>query len=392
MDAPNDAIKRRLRFRWALAVLLLTALSGVIYYVLRPKPVTVSVRQVERGTVERTVTNTRAGTVKACRRAKLSPSLGGQIARLPIREGDPVKAGQLLLELWNDDLAAQVGLAERQVAAARAQVRSACAKSDVARRNADRLTRLRKSDAATAERADNASAEAAALQAECEGARIQVTVREAQLAAASANLERTRLFAPFKGIIGAINGELYEFVTPSPLGVPTPPVVDIIGINCFYVTAPIDEVDVAGIQLNMPVRITLDAFARRRFAGHVRRIADYVLDVEKQARTVDVEAAFDTSDDFKVLLAGYSADIEIVLETRPDVIRVPTEAVIDGRRVYVFSKSTGRLQLRTIKPGLSNWDHTEVLEGVTPGDLVVLNVDQAELHDGAAAVRSKEKP
>jgi HlyD family secretion protein len=117
-----------------------------------------------------------------------------------------------------------------------------------------------------------------------------------------------------------------------------------------------------------------------------------VLDVEKQARTVDVEAAFDTSDDFKVLLAGYSADIEIVLETRPDVIRVPTEAVIDGRRVYVFSKSTGRLQLRTIKPGLSNWDHTEVLEGVTPGDLVVLNVDQAELHDGAAAVRSKEKP
>ena len=200
------------------------------------------------------------------------------------------------------------------------------------------------------------------------------------------------MFAPFDGIIGAINGELYEFVTPSPLGVPTPPVVDIIGVNCFYVTAPIDEVDVAGIQLNMPVRITLDAFARRQFTGHVRRIADYVLDVEKQARTVDVEAAFDSPEDFKVLLAGYSADIEIVLESRPNVIRVPTEAVIDGRRVYVFSESSGRIQLRTIKPGLSNWDHTEVLEGVTPGELVVLNADQAGLHDGAAAARSKEKP
>jgi HlyD family secretion protein len=392
MDAPQDAIKRRFRFRWILAILVLTALAGAAYYALRPKPVAVSVRQVERGTVERTVTNTRAGTVKACRRAKLSPSLGGQIARLPIREGDSVKAGQLLLELWNKDLAAEVGLSERQVAAARAQVRSACAKSDVARRNADRLTRLRKSDAATAERADNAAAEADALQADCEGSRIQVTVREAQLAAASANLERTRLFAPFDGIIGAINGELYEFVTPSPLGVPTPPVVDIIGVNCFYVTAPIDEVDVAGIQLNMPVRITLDAFARRQFTGHVRRIADYVLDVEKQARTVDVEAAFDSPEDFKVLLAGYSADIEIVLESRPNVIRVPTEAVIDGRRVYVFSESSGRIQLRTIKPGLSNWDHTEVLEGVTPGELVVLNADQAGLHDGAAAARSKDRP
>jgi HlyD family secretion protein len=392
MDAPHDAIKRRHRFRWTLVVLVPAVLAGLIYYVLRPKPVAVSIHQVERGTVERTVTNTRAGTVKACRRAKLSPSLGGQIARLPIKEGDAVKAGQLLLELWNKDLAAQVGLAERQVAAARAQVRSVCAKSDVARRNADRLTRLRKSDAATAEQADNAVAEAAALQADCEGSRIQVTVAEAQLDAARANLERTRLFAPFDGIIGAINGELYEFVTPSPLGVPTPPVVDIIGSHCFYVTAPIDEVDVAGIQLNMPVRITLDAFAHRHFAGRVRRIADFVLDVEKQARTVDVEAAFDTPDDFKYLLAGYSADIEIILDARPDVIRVPTEAVIDGRRLYVFSQPAGRIKLRTVKLGLSNWDHTEVLEGVTPGEQVVVNADQPGLQDGVAAVRSEEKP
>jgi HlyD family secretion protein len=392
MDAPSDAVKRRRFIRWTLVVVVLAALSGLIYYVLQPKPVIVSVREVERGTVERTVTNTRAGTVKACRRAKLSPSLGGQIAHLPIKEGDAVKAGQLLLELWNKDLVAEVGLAERQVAASRAQVRSVCAKSDVARRNADRLNRLRKSDAATAERADNVEAEAAALQAECDGARIQVSVGEAQLAASQANLERTRLFAPFDGIIGAINGELYEFVTPSPLGVPTPPVVDIIGNNCFYVKAPIDEVDVAGIQLNMPVRITLDAFPHRRFGGRVRRIADFVLDVEKQARTVDVEVGFSTPDDFKYLLAGYSADIEVVLDARPDVIRVPTEAVIDGHRVYVFSPAKERIQLRTIKTGLSNWDHTEVLEGVTPGELVVTNADQAGLQDGAAATRSEEKP
>jgi HlyD family secretion protein len=262
----------------------------------------------------------------------------------------------------------------------------------VARRNADRLTRLRKSDAATAERADNAVAEAAALQAECEGADNQVAVRQAQVAAARANLERTRLLAPFDGIIGEINGELSEYVTPSPLGVPTPPVVDIIGSNCFYVIAPIDEVDVAGIRLGMPARITLDAFADRRFNGRVRRIADYVLDVEKQARTVDVEVAFDSPDDFRVLLAGYSADIEIILETRPDVVMVPTGAVLKGHSVYVFSASAGRVHLRTIKTGLSNWDRTEVLQGLAPGELVVVNADKAGLQDGAAAVRLKGAP
>ena len=392
MNAKANAIKRRRLIKWAIVILVVAILAGGVRYYLRPPPIQVAVQAVARGTVERTVANTRAGTVKACRRAKLSPSLGGQIAQLPIKEGQQVKSGQLLLELWNKDLAASVSLAEKEVAASRARVRSVCAKSEVARRNADRLTRLRLSDAATAERADNAVAEAAALGAECDGADIQVAVSQARLAVARANLERTRLLAPFDGIIGEINGELYEYVTPSPLGVPTKPVVDIIGTDCFYVIAPIDEVDVAGVRLGMPARITLDAFSDRRFQGRVRRIADFVQDVEKQARTVDVEVAFDSRDDFKVLLAGYSADIEIILEARPDVIMVPTGAVIKGPSVYVFIETEGRVQLRKIKTGLSNWDHTEVLEGLSPGDLVVTNVDNPGLKDGAAAVRIEGAP
>lgn len=390
MDTKGEAVKRRRWFKWVVVLLVLTALGSAGFYLTRPEPIEVAVQAVARGAVERTVANTRAGTVNACRRAKLSPSIGGQIAQLLIKEGDAVKSGQLLLELWNKDLAAQVALARQQVAASRAQAKSVCAKAEVARRNAARLAKLRLSDAATAERADNATAEADALGAECQAAGIQVDVRRAQLAAANANLERTRLVAPFDGIIGEINGELSEYVTPSPLGVPTRPVVDIIAGNCFYIIAPIDEVDVAGVRLDMPVRITLDAFADRRFAGHVRRIADFVLDVEKQARTVDVEVAFDSPGDFKLLLAGYSADIEIILAAHPDVIMVPTEAVMGKKSVYVFSENTGRVHLRSVKTGVSNWDYTEVLEGLTTGELVVVNADKPDLKDGAAAVRIKE--
>ena len=82
--------------------------------------------------------------------------------------------------------------------------------------------------------------------------------------------------------------------------------------------------------------MTLDAFGERRFEGRVRRIADYVLDVEKQARTVDVEVEFVDPEDIEQLLAGYSADVEIILDVRKDTLRIPTEAVIDGDRVYVF--------------------------------------------------------
>jgi len=342
--------------------------------------------------VERTVANTRAGTVKACRRAKLSPSVGGQIASLPIKEGDLVKKGQLLLQLWNDDLVAQAMLAEREVASARSRSRAACLKADVSRRDADRLVKLRKTNAVSEERTDNAVSEAAALEAECQAARTQVGVREAQLAVIRANLERTRLDAPFDGVIAEINGELFEYVTPSPLGVATPPAVDIIDNACFYVTAPIDEVDAADIRVNMPARVTMDAFPGRSFESHVRRIADYVLDIEKQARTVDVEVTFSNPGHIENLLAGYSADIEVILDVRQDVVRVPTEAVMEGTRVYVFLPDQNRVAVRKIRTGLSNWDLTEVIEGVVPDELVVVNVDIPGLEDGAAAVRLKDEP
>lgn len=377
--------------KWVVFLLLVAAAAaGGIWHVTRPEPVEVVVQKVARGSVEKTVANTRAGTVKACRRAKLSPSVGGQIADLPIKEGQRVAGGQLLLELWNEDWRAQVRLAEEEVTSAQSRVRSVCARADVARRNADRLMKLLKSNVGTEERADNAAAEATALRAECEGARVDVDVRRARVATARANLERTRLTAPFDGTIAQINGELFEYVTPSPIGIPTPPVVDIIGSGCFYVTAPIDEVDVAGIRLGLPVRITLDVTPDRRLPGTVRRIADYVLDVEKQARTVEVEVDFSRPGDLERMLAGYSADIEIVLETRPDVIRVPTVALVDGSGVYVFDETRQRVHLRRVAAGLSNWDVTEVLEGLAVGETVVVNTDATGLKDGVRAVRLEE--
>jgi HlyD family secretion protein len=376
----------------AVVLLCVLALGVWVWRWRAPEPVGVLLAPVTVGPVERTAANTRAGTVKACRRAKLSPSVGGQIARLPIKEGQAVSAGQLLLELWNEDIAAQVLLAEREVVSSRSRAQAGCVKADVAARNAKRLTRLHQSSAISEERLDNAVAEAEQLAAECASLRTSVSVRDAQLALARASLARTRLTAPFDGVIAEINGELFEYVTPSPVGVPTPPAVDILDNTCFYVTAPIDEVDAAAIRVGMPVRLSLDAYRDRHFDGRVRRIADYVLDVEKQARTVDVETEFNPETIKVRLLAGYSADIEVILEKRENVPRVPTEAVVDGREVFVYRPETGRVVRRSIRTGISNWDLTEVIEGVAPGEMVVVNPDHPDLADGVPARPIKEAP
>lgn len=379
-------------FRWMIFLAILVAVAVFIFYKTRPKPVPVTVEQVARGGVARTVANTRSGTIEACRRARLSPSVGGQIDKLPVREGDTVKAGDLLLEIWNEDLKAQLTLAESELSSARARATAAGLTAEVSEREAARLTKLLGQGISSEEQADQAISQAKALGAEFDAAEAAVEVARARVALARANIERTRLTAPFDGIVAEINGELKEFVTPSPIGVATLPTIDLIERNCFYVSAPIDEVDAGNITVGMPVHITLDAFREQIFEGRVRRIADYVLAVEKQARTVDVEVDFVTAEDSDKLLAGYSADVEIILETRLSVLRVPTEAVLEGQYLFVYRPDTGRIERREVSVGISNWMYTEILKGLGEAELVVVNVEKPGVQDGAAAVMAEESP
>lgn len=371
-----------------LAILVITAAAALWRFSGRMPSLHVAVVEVERGDVSSTVSNTRAGTVDACRRAGMSPALGGQIAKLPVRKGDRVKTGQVMLELWNDDLRAELEFARRDVEASRGRMDEVCVRADVARDEAKRLASLLKRGLAAEEETARAVGEASAQKAACAAARDAIKVSEAQVDVRSAKLERTLLRAPFDGVIAEINGELGEFVTPSPVGIPTPPTVDLIDSSCLYISAPIDEVDAPAVRTGQPALITMDAFPGQKFPGFVRRVAPYVLDVEKQARTVEVEAEISNPEqanaDGQMLLPGYSADVEIVLSTRENVLRVPTQVILDGERVYVFDGTT--LAERSIETGISSWEYTEVAAGLDEGERVVLSVDREGVADGVAAV------
>jgi Membrane-fusion protein len=89
-----------------LALLLLATL--VWFYFDEEKPIPVRLVSVSKGTVDLTVSNTRAGTIKACHRSRLSLPIGGQIAELFVTEGDYVKKDQVLIRLWNKDQQATV--------------------------------------------------------------------------------------------------------------------------------------------------------------------------------------------------------------------------------------------------------------------------------------------
>jgi HlyD family secretion protein len=203
---------------------------------------------------------------------------------------------------------------------------------------------------------------------------------------ARATLTRTVLRAPFDGVIAKITGEMGEFAMPSPPGIPTPPAIDLIDDSCLYVTAPIDEADVARVRAGQSAYVTIQALPGRRFPGRVRRIAPYVVDLEKQARTVDVEVEFSNPDDVKALLVGYSADVEIILDARENALRIPTQALLENHRVLVLPAGSDTLEERHIQTGIANWSFTEVLSGLQQGDRIVLSVERSGVVAGARAV------
>ena len=372
--------------KWrTLGILAALAAAGVAaaLWLGRAQPIVVDTVEVGRGPVAETVTNTRAGTVEACRRAKLAPPAGGQIARLLVKKGDRVQADQVLLELWNDDVRAELTVAERDAAASGARREEACVAARVARRESGRLASLVERRLVSTELAERTAGEAEAREAGCRAAAEQIRVSQARIEAARARLERTLLRAPFAGTVAEINGELGEFVTPSPVGIPTPPAVDVVDTSCIYITAPIDEGDAPRVRAGMPARVTLDAFRDRSFPAHVRRVAPYVLDTEKQARTVEVEAEVDDMGD-ALLLPGYSADVEVILEERGDVLRVPTRALLQGKRVYVLDG--GLIRARELATGIGNWEYTEITGGLEAGARVVVSIDREGLADGVPAV------
>jgi len=107
-----------------------------------------------------------------------------------------------------------------------------------------------------------------------------------------------------------------------------------------------------------------------------------VVETEKQARTVDVEVLFTNPEDREHLLVGYSADVDLVLESHERVLRIPSEALMEDDHVYRLDPRRGRLERIAVTTGIRNWNFTEITGGLAEGDRVVTSLDQAGLAEG----------
>lgn len=365
---------RRTRLLLIVAALVVVSFAGV-RLACAPRPVLVGVRPAAKGTVETLVANSEAGTVLARRHARLAAERAGRVTQMPWREGDEVAAGAVVVQIDPSSERARLHAARHDADASDASHRGAHADAALAAEEYRRIAALHENRLASDEALD--------------GARAKRDAADAQLAQAEARLESARAVVgvyqdelahlvvrmPFHGVITARRVEPGESVAPGQ------GVADVMTLDSLYVRAPLDERDAAGVVRGQAVRVTLDPFPGRTWDARVTSVAPVVEETREQNRTLAVEAELAPGAAGPQPRPGMSADLEVVLATRDSVLRVPSPAVIDGRRVLVMKN--GRAVSRDVRIGARNWDWTEIVSGLAEGEPVIVTLDRAGVVAGA---------
>jgi HlyD family secretion protein len=408
----------------ALAAVIALAAGGWWYWKSReakkPAAATVRTAKVERGPVRQFVSST--GKVVSNLDVEIKCKASGEVVKLPFDISQPVKKGDLLLELDPRDEQQRVRQAEATVRASQsrlinareslalaeanlktdrqradAALTAAQARTRDARAKADRTRELLGKKLASPEEAETAETAAAQAAAEAdnaatrieelksqtrtlEQARQQIRIAEAQvdndqvsLDLARQRLAETRVVSPVDGVVTQRAVQIGQIISSgiSNVGGGTTALV-VSDLSHIFVLAAVDESDIGQVRPGQRVKVTVDAHRNREFAGEVVRIAPRGVNVSNVV-TFEVKIEV-TASDKELLLPEMTANVEILIDERADALLAPADALFrrSGKTWAAVQGTDGASSDREVTAGISDGRRTEILSGLAAGDTVVV--------------------
>jgi HlyD family secretion protein len=417
---------RSRRASWSLAVLLALApgCGG-------EKPIQVTTEKAQRRNLTELVTAT--GKIQPVVQVKISPEVSGEIVELPVKEGQRVKKGDLLVKIRRDLYEASVRSAEASLKSAEANLLTGRANARKAaaefRRNEELFQKALISgsifdDVRTALEVADASAASAAQ---------QVEMSKAALRRSEEDLLRTTIFAPIDGTVAKLNSELGERVVGTGMMAGTE-IMTVADLTEMEARVEVGEVDVVLIAPGQKARLEVDSFRDRKFAGVVTQVArsakTQALGTQQESTKFEVRIHVEDKEPF---LPGMSVTAEVETRYRTNVVTVPIQSVttrlpkeqqeakaradaakaaegdekstleaVSGRKPkdlvkpqeVVFLLEGGKAKQAAVKRGISDDAFYEMLEGVPEGAEVIAGSFRAvsrELQDGKAVTTSTNR-
>lgn len=270
------------------------------------------------------------GKIEPKTQVKISADIMGKVIRLAVKEGDRVRRGQLLLQLDETQRRSDFVQARTGLATARARQREADASLRVSDANYQRQRSLFDQKLLSIAEWDRATEAAERGRGAATSAVEDVARAEAFLTASSDNLQKTRITAPFDGVVSALYIEEGEIVIMGTMNNAGTQILTVSDLSRMIVRADVDETDVVDIRHGQKAKITVDALPDTFFSGTVVEIGNTAKRsasgaVEGQTN-FEVEVLFDVS--VPGVRPGMTADVEIETNTRLQTTGVPIQAVV----------------------------------------------------------------
>lgn len=293
------------------------------------------------------------GELKANRSVIIKPEVSGKISSLNAPEGQLVQVGTVLIELDNG--------------VAIANLKQAQSKFENSKLNYDRFQTLAKQGSGAASERD------AALAA--------LRFDEANVDLAKAALEKTRLKAPFSGILGLRKVDIGDYVDPGQ------ELITIDDIGTLLVDFSIPEKYLAHIKVNQEVQITTEALPGQTFNAKI-----YAISPQIDMITHAIKARASLSNPRLILRPGLFAKVRVVFERIANAVRIPEQAILNmNNKTYVYVIQNSTAKLTEVKTGERDSGFVEIVSGLKSQDTIV-KTGLMKLYDGAQILDVEKMP
>ena len=392
---------------------------------VRPKPVAVNVWEMKTLEINETVSGVATGFIEPVKRVFLQPEITARIKELKVRRGEQVKAGQTLVVLDDSDVKDHLRALDAAVPLFEARLKQARAHAAQLRQDHDRAKKIYDGGSLAGQQYEYAKMALDVASAESEAAESALRQAQVNREVAVASLRKTVIRAPFDGRVLDLSleiGQLWGGLAVSSLAGGSAPSVsgrsDVLGAapgapalisqaagpssspgqlefvddSRLFACLDIDENEFWKVKIGQPATLAIDALDKRKLRGTVAEIYPFISRALDQNRTARVKIRL--ADDLKAeVLPGMSANVEILVSSRANVLAAPTAAILvrpNGKIAYRVAK--GVLAETPVETGISNWEWSEITSGLKAGDRIAWPPETVQLKEGLRVVEKDHEP
>ena len=398
--------KKKILIFGFLAVLLAVVIALILLNKDKEKIIKVETEKITKRDITQVVSAT--GTINPVDQVILRPEVTGEIVELPVKEGDKVRKGQLLIRLKPDQYIARRNKAKASLDFAKATLAERQASLAEVESNYKRVKELYEKNLASEADLEAARSSYLRTKAQVDAQISSVMQAEESFKDAQVELAKTAIYSPLNGTITVLNVEKGERVLGSSFSQGTH-LMTVADLNRMEATVEVDENDVVLISVGDTAKIKIDAFGEKEFLGTVSQIGNAAkatgIGTQEEVVNFDVKIRLDNPD--LQIRPGMSCDAEIQTETKKDVLAVPIQSVTsrmpkkkkgegktDRRKKkkpveVVFIVEDNLALMKPVKTGISDDSYIEITEGVEEGQMVVTGPYRAiskELQDSSRVI------